>query len=147
MQGEISRNMNTHQVHKYWIKGNCDEYTSINMKTQGKYGKICTFKHSQTNWSVNKIMMIIITYLETVIPRYCKIHLQQFVAGPCVLSEEDYVLIQINSNKLQIQTKLIYIVLNPAHVPSYGMSTPTKYCIPKIGFDKPTSRCQSLHLM
>ena len=46
MQGEISRNMNTHQVHKYWIKGNYD-----------------------------KIMMIIITYLETVIPRYCKIHL------------------------------------------------------------------------
>ena len=36
MQGEISRNMNTHQVHKYWIKGNYDEYTSINMKTQGK---------------------------------------------------------------------------------------------------------------
>ena len=33
MQGEISRNMNTHQVHKYWIKGNYDEYTSINMKT------------------------------------------------------------------------------------------------------------------
>ena len=26
----------------------------------------------------------------------------------------------------KINTKLIYIVLNPAHVPCFGMSTPTK---------------------
>ena len=31
-----------------------------------------------------------------------------------------------NSSLLQIETKLIYIVLNPAHVPWIGMSTPTK---------------------
>ena len=31
-----------------------------------------------------------------------------------------------NLKFLSINTKLIYIVLNPAHVPCIGMSTPTK---------------------
>jgi len=38
----------------------------------------------------------------------------------------------------------LYIVLNPAHVPCYGMSTPTNKLATDFGDDKPTSRCQKM---
>ena len=77
----------------------------------------------------------------------------QFVAGPCVLSDED-----VDSwgglgrGGEKIQTKLIYIVFNPAHVRGEGwmrwMSTPwADGQSTDNGKDKPTSRCETIHLM